>query len=62
MNEKRSIDQLDEKNKNKQNQFQNEIVINNFDKNIYYKRTQLCKTVLGFPLYQIIISKDLKSL
>jgi len=36
-------------------------VLENHSKCIYYKRTELCKSLAGLPLYKIIISRDAKS-
>lgn len=45
----------------KENQFQKNILIENPQKLMYYHRTELCKTLSGIPLYQIVISRDQRS-
>ena len=44
-----------------ENQFQKNILIENSQKLMYYHRTELCKTLSGVPLYQIVISRDQRS-
>lgn len=44
----------------KNNRFQQNLIVDNPQKLLYYQRTEMCRTLTGIPLYKIVISRDLK--